>query len=108
AALQWYADEHEKTFGVPVEVATPTLPEHRLTPEQEIAFFRIAQEALSNSGKYARAKQVRVELRFSSETTVLMVEDNGRGFDSEKLLRPTKTNGLGLYGMRERATLLDG
>jgi signal transduction histidine kinase len=108
AALQWYADEHKKTFGVPVEVETENVDEDLLTPESEIALFRIAQEALNNSGKYARATKARVSLRFDSGDMSMIIEDNGKGFNATAMTRPTKSSGLGLYGMRERATLLDG
>src|SRR5579875_2215282 len=54
AALHWFADEYTRTFGVPVEVHAEQ-PDHGLTPELELALFRIAQEALTNSGKYAEA-----------------------------------------------------
>jgi signal transduction histidine kinase len=108
AALQWYADEHKKTFGVPVEVEIYNVNEEHLTPENEIALFRIAQEALNNSGKYAGAAWARIALSFTEDTATLKVEDNGRGFNPANIASPSKESGLGLYGMRERATLLDG
>jgi signal transduction histidine kinase len=105
AALRWYVDEYEQTFGVPVEVEVDKPPE-RLAPEVELALFRIAQEALTNSGKYAEASSVRLALSFPDSSARLVVEDDGRGFDPEKVIGPTKQGGLGLYGMRERADLL--
>jgi signal transduction histidine kinase len=114
AALQWYADEHCKTFGVPVDVkaeAVPAGPGHEgtgLPPQIEIALFRIAQEALTNSGKHAHADWCRVTLAFPDGVALLIIEDNGKGYDLDEAKKPSRSGGLGLYGMKERATLLDG
>lgn len=105
AALQWYVDEYEATFGIPVNLEIEEPPEP-LTAQVELALFRIAQEALTNVGKYAEATAARVELSFSSSRAVLTVADNGKGFDLAAVSGPTKQGGLGLYGMRERAALL--
>ena len=108
AALRWFADEYEVTFGVPVDVEVAPLPDERLNPETELALFRIAQEALTNSGKYAGATKTCVSLDFTDAAARLVVADNGRGFSPEEVMGPTRQGGLGLYGMRERAELLDG
>jgi signal transduction histidine kinase len=106
AALRWFADEFRQTFGTPVEVRIDTAPDARLAPELELGLFRIAQEALTNSGKYAQADSTRLQLSFPDGTAQLVVKDNGRGFDPDRLAGPTRQGGLGLYGMRERAALL--
>ena len=54
AALRWYVDEYQDTFGMQVDVEIESPPEP-LAPDVELALFRIAQEALTNSGKYADA-----------------------------------------------------
>lgn len=105
AALRWYTDEYRHTFGVPVEVRIEQPPE-RLTPDVELALFRIAQEALTNSGKYAEASWTCLSLAFPDTTAELIVEDDGKGFDVAEIGGPTRHGGLGLYGMRERAELL--
>jgi signal transduction histidine kinase len=106
AALRWFADEFEQTFGTRVEVAIDGAPPERLAPELELALFRIAQEALTNTGKYAGAGSIRLELSFFDGEARLVVEDNGRGFDPATSAAPTRQGGLGLYGMRERAALV--
>jgi signal transduction histidine kinase len=83
AALQWYADEVCKTFGVPVDVRADSLPEGGLNPDIEIALFRIAQEALTNSARHATCDCCRVTLAFPDHAALLVVEDNGRGYDPE-------------------------
>lgn len=74
-----------------------------------ITAYRIIQEALSNIAKYAEADRVAVKLwREPGETPdadvlVLSVEDNGKGFDPDRL-----SKGFGLLGMRERAIAAGG
>jgi PAS domain S-box-containing protein len=79
----------------------------RLAPDIETNLYRIAQEALNNILKHADAREVSVTLNQNGREAVLVVEDDGRGFDPEKT-GSNSTGGLGLVGMRERATLLGG
>jgi signal transduction histidine kinase len=66
--------------------------------------YRLAQEALNNVAKHARADHVDVVLKRSADHLSLIIEDNGVGFDASK----AKTVGerLGLIGMHERAALV--
>jgi PAS domain S-box-containing protein len=81
----------------------------RFVPEKELALFRIAQEAINNIVKYARAKKVFVNLVKKDEELSLSVEDDGIGFDQKKIMETTgKELPLGLLIMRERAEQLDG
>jgi two-component system, NarL family, sensor histidine kinase UhpB len=76
----------------------------RLSPDQQLAVYRIAQEALSNISQHADAKHVDVKLETSARGVILLVRDDGRGFDQSKA-----GNGrLGLGGMSERARLVGG
>ena len=78
--------------------------DERLTAEIETTIYRLAQEALNNVAKHARATLVDVVLERRPATLSLIIEDNGVGFD------PAGVDGagqhLGLIGMRERAALL--
>ncbi len=107
AALRWFADEFMRTFGVAVELHTEP-PIGQLTSEIELALFRITQEALTNSGKYAEANHTGVQLSFPDGTAKLVVEDDGTGFEPATRRGPTRQGGLGLYGMHERAELVGG
>ncbi|HEX8919267.1 MAG TPA: GAF domain-containing protein [Chloroflexota bacterium] len=107
AALRWFGAEYTNTFDVPVDVKVEGLSDVRLAPEVELALFRIAQEALTNVGKYAGASYARVLLSYGNGAIRLEVEDDGKGFDPRTVSRPTRHGGLGLYGMRERAALLN-
>jgi two-component system sensor histidine kinase UhpB len=73
----------------------------RLSPEQQIAIYRVTQEGLSNIAQHACARRVRVELSFVGRT-VLRISDDGHGFTRRRSDR------LGLEGMRERAVLAGG
>jgi signal transduction histidine kinase len=106
AALRWYAEEYRQTFGMPVETDIERVPGERLSPEIELALFRIAQEALTNSGRHGRPSRVRLALSFPDSSARLLVEDDGTGFVSDDVEGPTRHGGLGLYGMRERAELV--
>ena len=79
----------------------------RLPPPQELALYRIAQEALNNIARHAEAQQANVTLGFCSDHIYLRVTDNGRGFDLEQTNNTDRTH-LGLLGMHERATAVGG
>jgi signal transduction histidine kinase len=106
AAIHWFADEFTQNFKVPVAVEIDPKAPKRLAPELELSLFRIVQETLNNSGKYAQASQIHVKLNFPDHAAQLIVEDDGTGFNPEEVAGPTRQGGLGLYGMRERATLV--
>ena len=75
-------------------------PVPELPPEVELAIYRIAQEALTNAARHARASEISVALACADEELVLCVKDNGRGLPDQL------TEGGGLIGMRERAMLI--
>jgi len=81
--------------------ATPA--DVRAPVEVETACYRIAQEALSNVARHARARHVQVTLTAQDVALELTVRDDGVGFDVERL-----RTGLGLVGMGERAELAGG
>ena len=80
------------------------LGEERLPAEVETALYRIVQEALTNVVKHAGAAHVSIVLTRKQGSVVVMIEDDGRGFD----LAESSVDRLGLLGMRERVQLLDG
>lgn len=85
------------------------LSRERLSPEIELVLYRVAQEALTNVIKHARATSVVVLLVREPGSVVLEIEDNGRGFDPELVTRRDERGlGLGLFGMEERAALVGG
>jgi PAS domain S-box-containing protein len=104
AALANYVREWSGRHGVAAEVHTSGLLDDRLASEVETALYRIAQEALNNVAKHARAQRVEVILERRPDCVLLIVEDDGVGFDAA---RPAAgRHGFGLVGMKERAALV--
>jgi two-component system sensor histidine kinase UhpB len=81
----------------------------RLSPDVELVLYRVAQEALTNIAKHARATRVTISLDRSTSGVALTVRDNGIGFDQGRFFEGDGVGlGLGLFGMEERVTLLGG
>jgi PAS domain S-box-containing protein len=81
----------------------------RLPPELETAYFRIAQEAITNVMRHAEATHLSVALKIEEDVLVLSVQDDGKGFDVEAVFNGTEVDrSLGLLGMHERAHLIGG
>jgi two-component system sensor histidine kinase UhpB len=81
----------------------------RIIPEQELTFYRIAQEALNNALRHAGASKIPVEFLFETLKITLRVCDNGSGFELPSYFNDlTRTGHFGLIGMRERAQLAGG
>lgn len=110
AALQWVCDSMLSALPEP-PVLDFTAADLEPRPEGyiETACFRIAQEALTNILKYAKASRIRVALEVVDGGLALEVADNGEGFDVEAATADAaRGRSLGLIGMRERATLAGG
>ncbi|HJP91142.1 MAG TPA: sensor histidine kinase [Pyrinomonadaceae bacterium] len=80
----------------------------RLPPPVETAVFRIVQEALTNVLKHAQATRVSVMLEYRYDELLVIVEDNGQGFEPEVPLKVKEHGGLGLVGINERVALVGG
>jgi PAS domain S-box-containing protein len=108
SALVWLTNRQADLAGLKGEVHADAL-EQRLDPVIETECFRVAQEALTNVVRHARAKAVTVELRKDDGQIHLRVRDDGIGFDviavREKAVRGAS---LGLLSMEERAVLAGG
>ncbi len=90
--------------GASVEFKLGALPPARsLAPGAHEAIFRVAQEALSNIGRHARASHVVVALDYVKDRVQLNVQDNGAGFDPN-----LRSNGMGIANIRARAVEFGG
>ncbi|HEY2156336.1 MAG TPA: PAS domain S-box protein [Isosphaeraceae bacterium] len=108
ATLRWYVDRQAQRVGYRARFISDA-DEIRLDPAVATAVFRVAQEALTNVARHARARLVRVSVRRRGCGLRLVVRDDGVGFDSGATRRGgSRFAGLGLLGMRERAALLGG
>ncbi len=106
AALEWISDG-SSSRGVPCTFTCQGTPVP-LTAENEIAIFRIAQEALSNIWRHSRATQAAIEVLYMPESLHVTIHDNGVGFAPQNTPNTSHNaqHGLGLVGMRERAALI--
>lgn len=106
AALQHLAREMQGGSRLEIAVTQSGTP-RELPDEQATALFRIAQEALTNVERHARARRVSVLLAFDADATRLTVRDDGSGFDVARMqLDPQR--GIGLRNLRERIAALGG
>jgi signal transduction histidine kinase len=81
------------------------LPARPLPPDVRHNIFLIVKEALTNALKHAAASEVRVQAKVPANTLEILVQDDGKGFDSASLAESTR-NGLG--NMRRRAEAIGG
>jgi len=99
---------HQWTAGSPVRVQVDVSGNGRKLPEEmEQNLLRIAQEAVTNTVKHARANQVRIRLDVEPRQLSMVVSDNGAGFEQTEAFSEVGGH-FGLLGMRERAERLGG
>jgi len=104
AALANYIKDWSTRAQMSAELHTTGLLDDRLPSEMETALYRIAQEALTNVAKHSQAKNVEIILERRPDHVLLIVEDDGVGFDPAAT--GTTGQGFGLVGMHERAGLV--
>ncbi len=109
-AVRWYLDRQAKKSGMPVDFVSLSLSEDdRFSASLETACFRIVQEGVTNIMRHASASRITVKLERSGSDLILIIRDNGSGFDV-KAVRGNATGAatLGLRGMEERAQAVGG
>jgi two-component system, NarL family, sensor histidine kinase UhpB len=103
-AIQWAATKFEARTGIRCRVSW-TLKDEPGDRTQQLAMFRILQEALTNVVRHAHAGAVRISMRERGRMLILTIRDNGRGITQAEL---RSVDSIGLLGMTERARLLGG
>jgi len=107
SALKRYVEEWSQRSGVAADFHTSGMADQRLQPSVETTFYRVVQEALTNVIKHAHASRVSVLLDHRRDSVLVIVEDNGKGFDVSTVMNSINSSGrLGLLGMQERAMLV--
>jgi signal transduction histidine kinase len=103
-AIEWQSKEFEKRSGLTIifESGIPHLP---VSNAVATSLFRIYQEALTNIGRHANAKHVYSKLQLENDKVILIIKDDGIGFDMQTL-GAKKT--LGILGMKERTLMMGG
>lgn len=102
-AVEWQVQEFQARSGIQCKVRL--LTREVVASNASTAMFRIFQETLTNVARHAKATRAEVVLQKQRDWLVLLIHDNGRGFDQAD---PSLSKSLGLLGMRERAAILGG
>jgi PAS domain S-box-containing protein len=101
-ALKQLCRQLAAQYGIAINLSTEQLPEILPDPVP-ICFYRVAQEALSNAGKYSKSSKIDVGVFFDGRLLRMRIRDFGVGFDPS-----VRRNGLGLVTMQERLRMIDG
>ncbi len=108
-AIGAFVNEWSKHYEIPADFYAANLGTDRLNRDAETHLYRISQEALNNIAKHAKPSQVTVIMERRGDSVILIIEDNGVGFEPSTERLPSESGkGLGLVGMRERASLVGG
>ena len=110
SAVEELVKEYRKRTGLAVDLKRGLIPK-RLSPQVELAIYRILQEALANIEEHANARTVKILLNVDAKFVTLNVIDDGIGFDLQKVGRSEKRDrerGLGIINMRDRTEALGG
>jgi signal transduction histidine kinase len=106
AALERYIAEVQQRFKIPVEFASVGMEGVRLAAAAATVVYRVVQAAVTNAVQHAQPHQISVLLQRRGEDVVVVVEDDGRGFDFQLVQTSPLEQRLGLAGMQERASLV--
>ena len=107
-AIRSYVDQFKELCNIPITyLSDPNKENIQLSPEIEVQALRIVQEALSNVRKHSKASKASVQTLFRDQQLILIIEDNGIGFDLASHSSSEKSR-YGLQTMRERAESLHG
>ena len=108
-ALERYTREYAERHRLELDFQVLGLEGVRLEPRVETALYRIVQEALTNVARHARARRVAVLMERRQDRVVVIVEDDGQGFELATVEgEGADRQALGVFGMRERAALVGG
>ena len=107
-AVTWLVKQKSEESGIDIELKING-KEQRLLPEVELILFRIVQEALNNMTKHAHATKAEVKIEFTGSHVTASIYDNGKGFELPETVGDLSHAGkLGLVGMQERVSLING
>jgi len=108
AAIDRYVKHCGERYGFETDLCRTNRWPERLPPEMETALYRIIQEALTNVPRHADAGHVSLVLEHREGALLVIVEDDGCGFDVEEVMSDQDRPALGFIGMRERAMMAGG
>jgi signal transduction histidine kinase len=108
SALSWYVDGLTKRSGIETSLDVQPRDFPRLSTEVETAVFRIVQEALTNVFRHAEARQVWITLTQKDGMIVVAVRDDGKGIGQRIAELQPDSVGVGIGGMKQRASEFGG
>ena len=110
SAARWYAAGFTKRTGIPIDIDVPQ-EIRRLSPDAEVAIFRVLQESLTNVHRYANTPKARLRVSTTADEIKVEIEDYGKGIQLGKSKSPQESVarlGVGIQGMTERIRQLGG
>jgi signal transduction histidine kinase len=108
SAMRGLVEQWSEQHDVMPHTRLMGLESPRLPPVVETTVYRLVHEGLANVGKHAQATDVGIIVERRGDEVVVILEDDGRGFDVEATMGQPPTGHLGLSGMRDRVELCDG
>jgi signal transduction histidine kinase len=108
SAVRAHARDLLETAGVVLSFDASGFGHRRLSAAVETTVFRVAQEAITNIARHAKARSVAVRLTLKGGILTLIVEDDGVGFDLAGAVGRPQDRRMGILGMQERAVLIGG
>ncbi|MCX7793352.1 MAG: HAMP domain-containing protein [Thermodesulfovibrionales bacterium] len=114
SAIRWLLGTHLKEKGIEYYLnIDEAIKDMRFSPEIEITIFRIVQEAITNIARHSNAKNAFINMQLTDKNLLIEIEDDGDGFDIYSIFNEISSTdrtgrGLGLLGMKERASLIGG
>lgn len=105
-ALLWLFQRFSEQSGIQVDFSHFGVEEQRFLPDVETTVYRLVQEALTNIARYAEVQRASIRIRASGSVMEVEIDDQGKGFLVDSVLRSNQT--AGLVGMRERTNLIGG
>lgn len=107
AALRWYGERFSLRTGIGVTVDAEEM-KPRMEPEKESVFFRVFQEAMNNVAKHSEAREVKIGVQSTERNVVLIVDDDGKGFDMDTVIGDHVLPTFGVVTMKERMEGING
>ncbi len=109
AAIRWYSNDVSDHAGITINLVNHG-KKPVISPDIRAVVFRIAQEAITNVVRHAKASCIDIQLDYTEDNIYLRVEDNGQGFNTDVVMntKPGQPTAWGLVGMVERAALVGG
>lgn len=105
-ALEWLVNDFRTRTKIACKVRIdPALSDFEMAIESSTALYRIVQELLTNVARHARASTVSISLSERAGQLILELADNGKGIEQDRI---TQSGSLGLRGVLERVSMLDG